>query len=82
MEIYESAESGISPLIVVPITTQKIEEGVRQEEAAAESQGTRTQSEALEIKNQIQGAHQETGMYDSYICCIIVGIVYRCVPSI
>ena len=32
------------------------------EEAEAESQGTRTQEDALQMKNQIQGAHQETGM--------------------
>ena len=45
--MYESAESGISPLMVIPITAQEIEEDISQEEAAAESQGTRTQAEAL-----------------------------------
>ena len=50
MEIYERVESGISPLMVIPRTTQEIEEELRREEAAAESQGTRTQSEALQMK--------------------------------
>ena len=48
--MYESAESGISPLMVIPITTKDIEEDIRQEEAEAESQGTRTQSEELHMK--------------------------------
>ena len=48
--MYESAESGISPLMVIPRTTQEIEEDIWQEEAAAESQGTRNQAEALQIK--------------------------------
>ena len=48
--IYESAESGISPLMVIPRTTQDIEEDIRREEAEAESQGTGTQSEALQMK--------------------------------
>ena len=43
VEMYESAESGISPLIVIPRTTQKIEEDVRREDAEDESQGTRIQ---------------------------------------
>ena len=60
--MYESAESGISPLMVIPRTTQKTEEEIRQEKAEAESQGTRTQAEALHMKNQTQGANQETGM--------------------
>ena len=59
--MYESTESGISPLMLISITTQEIEEYIRREEAEAESQGTRTQTEALHIKNQIKGAHQETG---------------------
>ena len=37
--MYESSESGISPLMVIPRTTQEIEEEIRREEAAAESQG-------------------------------------------
>ena len=37
--MYESAEIGISPLIVVPRTTQEIEEEIRREEEEAESQG-------------------------------------------
>ena len=41
--MYENAESGISPLIVIPRTTQKIEEDVRREDAEDESQGTRIQ---------------------------------------
>ena len=59
--MYESAESGISPFMVTPRTTQDIEEYIRTEEAEAESQGTRTQAEALHMKKQIQGAHQEIG---------------------
>ena len=51
VEMYESAESGISPLMVIPITTKEFEEEIRQEEAAAASNGTRTQEEALQIKN-------------------------------
>ena len=31
--MYESAESGISPLMVIPRTTQEIEEDIRREEA-------------------------------------------------
>ena len=59
--MYESAENRISPLMVIPRTTQEIEEEIRREEAEAESQGTRNQAEALRMKNQIQGAHQEIG---------------------
>ena len=47
---YESAESWISPLVVIPRTTQKIEEDIRREEAEAESQGIRNQAEALHMK--------------------------------
>ena len=36
--------------MVIPKTTQEIEEEIRQEEAAAESQGTRTQAEAMQTK--------------------------------
>ena len=48
--MYESAESGISPFMVIPRTKQKIEEDIRREEAEAESQGTRTQAEAPQMK--------------------------------
>ena len=48
--MYESEESGISPLLVIPRITQETEEYIMQEEAAAESQGTRTQEEALQMK--------------------------------
>ena len=48
--MYESLESGILPLMAIPLTIQKIEEEIRREEAAAESQGTRTQAEALQTK--------------------------------
>ena len=48
--MYESAESGISPLMVIPRTTQEIEEEIRREEAEDESQGTSTQEEALKVK--------------------------------
>ena len=48
--MYESAEIGISLLVVIPRTTQSFEEEIRREEAAAESQGTRTQAEALQME--------------------------------
>ena len=48
--MYESAESGISPLMFIPRTTQEIEDEIRREEAEAESQGTRTQAEELQTK--------------------------------
>ena len=35
VEMYESAESGISPLMVIPRTTQEIEEEICWEEAVA-----------------------------------------------
>ena len=47
---YESAESGISSLMVIPRTTQEIEEEIRREEAAAESKGKRNQVEELQMK--------------------------------
>ena len=49
VELYESAESGISPLMVIPRTTQESEEEIRREEAESESKGTRTQAEALQM---------------------------------
>ena len=49
--MYERVECGISPLMVIPRTTQEIEKDIRQEEAAAESQGKRTQAEALHMQN-------------------------------
>ena len=61
VEMYESAESGISPLMVIPRTTQEIEEEIRREEAEYESQGTINQSEALQMKkNRPKSALQET----------------------
>ena len=36
--MYESVESGISPLMVIPRTTQEIKEDIRREEAEADSQ--------------------------------------------
>ena len=50
VEMYESADSGISSLMVIPRTTQEIEEEIRREEAESESQGTRTKAEALQMK--------------------------------
>ena len=44
VEMYESAESGILPLMVIPRTTQEIEEYIWWEEAASGYQVTRTQS--------------------------------------
>ena len=43
VEMYETAESGISSMMVIPRTTQEIEEDVRKEEEEAESQGEKTQ---------------------------------------
>ena len=60
--VYESAESGISPLMVLPRTTHEIEEEIRREEAADESQGTRTHAEALRLKKTTPDSHQEIGM--------------------
>ena len=48
--MYESAENRISPLMVIPRTTQEIEEEIRREGAESESKGTRTQAEALQMK--------------------------------
>ena len=48
--MYEIAESVISPLMVISRTTQEIGEEMRREEAESESQGTRTQVEALQMK--------------------------------
>ena len=48
--MYESMECGISPLMVIPRTTQDIEEEMRRKEVESESQGTRTQAEALQMK--------------------------------
>ena len=49
--MYESAESGISPLMLIPRTTQELEEEIWKEEATAEYQGTRTQLGPLQMKN-------------------------------
>ena len=43
--MYESAESRILPLMVIPITTQEIEEDIRRQEEEVESQGKRTQAD-------------------------------------
>ena len=43
VEMYESTESGISLLVVIPRNTQKIEEEIRRKEAADESKVTITQ---------------------------------------
>ena len=50
MALYESEKSGISPLMVIPITTQGIEEDIRQEEVTDQYKGKRTQAEALQMK--------------------------------
>ena len=50
VKMYESLENGISSLMLIPRTTQEIEEDIIREEAEAESQGTRTQEEALQMK--------------------------------
>ena len=51
--MYESEESGISPLMVISRTTQDSEEVISREEAEAGSQGKRSQAEVLQMKNQI-----------------------------
>ena len=48
--MYESAESGISPLTLIPRTPQEPEEELIREETEAESQGTRNQAGALHMK--------------------------------
>ena len=84
--MYESAESGISPLMVIPITTQEIEEEIRREEAEAEPQGTRTQAEALKMKKTRSKDPTKklvrVKRNASNICYIVVGIVWRCVSTI
>ena len=47
--MYESAESGISPLMVIPRTKQEIKVNIWQEEADAKYWGKQTQSEALHM---------------------------------
>ena len=42
--------------MVIPRTTQEIEEYIRRKDAEAESQGTRTQAEALQMKTIISKA--------------------------
>ena len=84
--MYESAESEISPLMVIPITTQEIEEEISREKAEYESQGTRTQAEALHMKKIRSNASTKKlvriKVNSSYICCIIVSIVWRCVSTV
>ena len=48
--MYESVESGISPLMAIPRNTQEIEKDIRRKEAAAEPKGTRNQAEAIQTK--------------------------------
>ena len=48
--MYESADRKISQLMVIPRTTQEIEEDISREDSEYESQGTRTQTEALQMK--------------------------------
>ena len=60
--MYDRAESGIFKIYGDPKDYQDIEEYIWREEATDESQGTRTELEALQMKNQIQGALQESGM--------------------
>ena len=54
----KSSESGISPLVVIPRTTQDIEEEIRREEASEKSQRTRTKYEASQLEKLIQGSPQ------------------------
>ena len=84
--MYESAESGISPLMVIPRTTQEIEEEIKRKYAKSESQGTRTQVEALQMKKIRSKAPTKklvrAKTNASHICCIVVGFIWRCVPAI
>ena len=48
--------------MVIPSTTQETEEDIWREEAAAESQRTITQSEALQMEKVDTRRPQETGM--------------------
>ena len=50
LAMYESVESGISPLMVIPRTIQATKEDICLEEAAAKFQGIRSQYEALKMK--------------------------------
>ena len=45
--MYDSAEIRISPLMVIPRTTQDIDKDIRQEEADDESKDTRTKFESF-----------------------------------
>ena len=61
--MYEIEESGILPLMVIPRTTQETEEEIRKEEAESESQGKRTQAEALQMKK-ADPRHPPNNWYD------------------
>ena len=84
--MYESAENEISPLMVIPRTTQEIEKYIRREEAEAESQGTGTQAETVPKRKKRSKAPTKklvrVKRNASHIFCIVVGIVGRCVPTL
>ena len=84
--MYESADSGVSPLMVIPRTTQEIEEDIRREEAEAESQGTRTQSEALHMKKSDQRCppinQYELKEIIATFAALLWVFIWRCVPTI
>ena len=50
--MYESADRKISQLMVIPRTTQEIEEEIRREDTEDESQGTRKPAQALQMKKE------------------------------
>ena len=59
--MYESAEGGISPLMVIPRNTQETKEEIQREEAAADLKEQGLKRNCI-WKNKIQGARQETDM--------------------
>ena len=61
MEIYDSVESGISLLMVIPRTTQEIEEEIRRKRQKLNHRGQEHKRRYSRRKKQIQGAHQEIG---------------------
>ena len=86
MTIYESAQSGISPLMVIPRTTQDIEEEILREEASDESQGTRTQLESLQMKKTYPRCppinwYEFKDMLATFAALLWV-FFWRCVPPI
>ena len=70
--------------MVIPRTTQDTEKDILWEEAASEYQGTRNKSEALHTKKTDPRRPPKKLVlfkgYVGYICFIVVGVVWGCVP--